>query len=270
MQHKVQTILNNKSIPNDIKVRTKNIYGIYKQTKAGYNIKDIHDLIAFKIMVQEIDDCYLSLRPIHEIYKPVPGKFKDFICNPKTNMYQSIHTTVFAPNERLVQMQIRTYEMDKTASFGLPGYWDTIKGDARKVMQEDLKNKYQFYNSLLEINEAFRDNQEFVTHTKEELFSDKVYVYTTKGDIIELPKGATIIDFAYKIHSDIGNTMKEAVVNDEYNIPFNYELKTNDRVKILTDTLSKGPLKDWENIATTTRAKRKIREFHNKKLAAYN
>lgn len=151
--------------------------------------------------------------------------------------------------------------MDKVASFGLTAYWDIEKGNARDVMQEDLKNKYQFFKSLIEINKVFGDNQDFVRQVKEELFADKIYVYTTRGDIIELPKGATAIDFAYKIHSDLGNTMVSAVVNDKVVDP-EYELKNKDRVRIITDVLSYGPREEWLDKVQTTKAKRKIKEFN--------
>ena len=153
--------------------------------------------------------------------------------------------------------------MDKIASFGLATYWDIEKGNARDVMQEDLKNKYQFFKSLAEINRVFGDNQEFVRQVKEELFADKIYVYTTKGDIIELPKGATAIDFAYKIHSDIGNTMVSAVVNDKV-VDADYVLHNKDRVRIITDILSYGPREEWIDKVQTTKAKRKIKEFSRK------
>ena len=153
--------------------------------------------------------------------------------------------------------------MDKVASFGLSAYWDIEKGNARDTMQEDLKNKYQFFKSLIEINRVFGDNQEFVRQVKSELFSDKIYVYTTKGDIIELPKGATAIDFAYKIHSDIGNTMISAVVNDKIVKP-DYVLENKDRVRIITDIMSYGPRIEWLNKVQTTKAKRKIKEFNKR------
>ena len=260
MLFKINEILNSRNIPNEVKVRVKNIYGIYKRLKTCHHLSDIHDLISFKIMVEEIDECYLLLRPIHEAYKPVNGKMKDFICNSKTNMYQSLHTTVFGPDNRLVQMQIRTFDMDKVASFGLTTYWDIHKGNARAVMQEELKNKYQFYQSLLEINKVFGDNQEFVYQAKNELFSDKVYVYTSKGEIIELPKGSTPIDFAYRIGENTGNTMVSAIVNDKY-VSVDYELKNKDRVIIITDNLSYGPKDKWLDIAKTTYAKQMIKEF---------
>lgn len=260
MLYKIESILTTKEIPNEIKVRTKNIYGIYKRLSDGHKLSDIHDLFALKIMVDEVENCYRTLGLIHKEYHPINDKFKDYICNPKTNMYQSLHTTVFGPEDRLVQTQIRTFDMDKIASFGLTAYWDIEKGKARDVMQEELKSKYQFFKSLTEINAMFGDNQEFVNQVKCELFSDKVYIYTTKGDIIELPKGATIIDFAYKIHTDIGNTMVGAFVNDEY-VPIDYVLKNKDRVRIVTDDLSYGPREDWIEKAQTSHARRKIKEF---------
>ena len=259
----IKNILDNEFIPNEIKVRTKNIYGIYKRLNDGYKLSDIHDLLSLKIMVDNIQNCYQTLGMIHRKYPPINDKFKDYICNPKTNMYKSLHTTVFAPDDRLVQTQIRTFDMDKIASFGITAYFDINKGQARNIMQKELKEKYQFFKSLVEINTMFGDNQDFVNQIKSELFSDKIYVYTTKGNIIELPKGATPIDFAYKIHTDIGNTMVGAIVNDEY-VPVDYKLDNKDRVKIITDDLSFGPREDWINIAQTTKAKRKIKEFNKR------
>ena len=263
MLYKIEALLNDHDIPNEIKIRTKNIYGIYKRLSEGYRLSDIHDLLALKIMVNNVANCYYALGMIHKKYHPINDKFKDYICNPKTNMYQSLHTTVFGPDDRLVQTQIRTFDMDKVASFGLTAYWDLEKGNARNVMQNDLKQKFQFFKSLTEINSMFGDNQQFVNQVKSELFADKVYVYTTKGDIIELPKGATPIDFAYKIHTDIGNTMVGVFVNDEF-VPIDYVLKNKDRVRIVTDDLSYGPRKDWIDKAQTSLAKRKIKEFNNK------
>ena len=263
MLFKIQMMLNDKNIPNEIKIRTKNIYGIYKRLCDGHKLSDIHDLFSLKIMVDEIEKCYIALYLIHSEYHPINDKFKDYISNPKTNMYQSLHTTVFGPNDRLVQTQIRTFDMDKVASFGLATYWDIMKGNAREVMQQDLKEKYQFFKSLVEINSVFGDNQEFVLQVKKELFADKIYVYTTKGEVVELPKGATPIDFAYKIHTDIGNTMVGAVVNEEH-VPIDYQLRNKDRVKIITDELSFGPREEWLDKVVTTRARKKIREFERR------
>lgn len=263
MLSKIEQLLKNNSIPNEIKVRTKNIYGIYKRLSEGHKLSDIHDLLALKIMVDNVENCYRTLGMIHSEYHPINDKFKDYICNPKTNMYRSLHTTVFGPDDKLVQTQIRTFDMDKVASFGLTAYWDEQKGKARDVMQEDLKQKFQFFKSLTEINSMFGDNQQFVKQVKSELFADRVYVYTTKGDIIELPKGSTPIDFAYKIHTDIGNTMVGVFVNDEY-VPIDYILQNKDRVRIVTDDLSYGPRKDWIDKAHTSLAKRKIKEFNQR------
>ena len=263
MLYTIETALNDENIPSVIKIRIKNIYGIYKRLNDGHKLSDIHDLLALKIMVDSVANCYYSLGIIHKEYHPINDKFKDYICNPKTNMYQSLHSTVFGPDDRLVQTQIRTFNMDKVASFGLTAYWDEQKGEARDVMQHDLKQKFQFFKSLTEINAMFGDNQQFVNQVKSELFTDKVYIYTTKGDIIELPKGATPIDFAYKINIDIGNTMVGAFVNDEA-VPIDYILKNKDRVRIITDELSYGPRENWIDKAQTSFARRKIREFNRK------
>ncbi len=263
MLYTIHKILNDNNIPNEIKARTKNIYGLYEKLSKGKKLEDIHDLLALKIMVNEIRDCYISLGLVHSKYNPINYRFKDYIWNPKTNMYRSLHTTVFGADDRLVQTQIRTFEMDEIASFGLTSYWSQNKDDARSKMQQDLKDKYQFFKSLTEINTTFGDNQEFLTQIKRELFTDKIYVYTTKGDIIELPKGATPIDFAYRIHTDIGNSMVGAIVNDD-KVSIYEELQNKDRVKIITSNLSMGPGRDWEEKAKTTNAKRKIREFYKR------
>ena len=263
MSYKIKTMLNDRNIPNEIKIRTKNIYGIYKKLNDGYRLFDIHDLFALKVMVDEVENCYKTLYLVHSKYNPINDKFKDYICNPKTNMYRSLHTTVFGADDRIVQTQIRTFDMDNIASFGLTAYWDINKGNARNIMQEELKNKYQFFKSLTEINAMFGDNKEFVSQVKSELFSDKVYVYTTKGEIIELPKGATPIDFAYNLNTDIGNTMVAAIVNDEY-VALDYNLKNKDRVRIITDELSFGPRENWIDKVQTSYAKRMIKEFKRK------
>ena len=263
MLQTINGILNDKDIPHEIKVRTKNIYGIYKRMEQGYKLSDIHDLLSLKIMVDTIANCYQTLGLIHSQYHPINDRFKDYIYNPKTNMYRSLHTTVFGEDDRLVQTQIRTFDMDKVASFGLTAYWDINKGEARNVMQKDLKDKYQFFKSLVEINSVFADNQEFVSQVKRELFTDKVYVYTPKGEIVELPKGSTAIDFAYKIHSNIGNTMVSAIVNEKL-VEADYVLHNKDRVRIITDILSYGPREEWLDKVKTTKAKRKINEFRKK------
>ena len=263
MLEKIKMILDSKEIPNEIKIRTKNIYGIYKKRTMGYKFTDIHDLLALKIMVEDVEECYRALGYVHSEYHPINSKFKDYICNPKTNMYRSLHTTVFGPEERLVQAQIRTFNMDKIATHGLTAYWDMNKDGARDKMQRDLRSKFQFFKSLTEINEMFRDNQEFITQVKIELLSDKVYVYTSSGEIIELPLGSTPIDFAYKIDERIGNTMIGAYVNGE-SVPVDYRLVSKDRVRIITDQLSEGPELEWAEKAKTSLARQKILEFYRR------
>ena len=260
MINTIKRILENKEIPNDIKIRVKNIYGIYKKIKENKKISDIHDLLALKVMVDDIDNCYRTLGAIHNEYHPVNNTFRDFICIPKDNMYQSLHTTVFAPDNRLVQTQIRTFEMDNIASFGLTAYWDINKGEARNKMQEDLKNKYQFFNSLVEINDMFGDNREFVDRVKHELFGDKIYVYSSKGDRFELPKGSTGIDFAYKYDEELANSMVSLEINGLEKKP-EQVLRNDDRVTIITSAYADGPKEDWVNHVKTTHAKRKIKEY---------
>ena len=261
MLNTIKDILSDNNIPNEIKIRTKNIYGIYQKLDDGLRMNDIHDLMTLKIMVDTISNCYQTLGIIHSKYNPLCSKFKDYMYNPKSNMYRSIHTTVFA-DERLVQAQIRTFDMDKIASFGLTTYWDINKGQARDEMQKDLNNEFQFYKSLKQIDKMFVDNEDFVERVKEELLkSKKIYVYTPKGDRMELPAGSTPIDLAYKIHTQLGNTMVAAIVNDEY-VPVEYVLQNKDIVKIITDPKSFGPRKDWLDKAQTTKARRKILEFN--------
>lgn len=251
----INDILSCNSIPHEIKVRTKNIYGIYKRLEEGHKMSDIHDLLSLKIMVDEIKNCYVAMGLIHSKYKPINDKFKDYICNPKTNLYSSLHTTVFGPDEKLVQTQIRTFDMDKVASFGLTAYWDINKGVAREVMQEDLRTKSQLFKSLTDINLMFKDNQDFVTQIKSELFADKIYIYTSNGRVIELPKGSNIIDLA--CYSGIEHILVGAKVNDQL-VPVEYELKNKDRVITLVDELSFGYRSDWIDKANTSFAKKKL------------
>ena len=251
--------LEEKDIKSDIKIRAKNIYGIYKRLQDS-KISDIHDLLALKILVDEVDTCYVTLGTVHSIYHPLVDSFKDYICNPKTNMYQSLHTTVFAPDERLVQTQIRTHDMDNIAMYGLIAYWDINKGEARTKMQEYLKNNTHIVSQLLDISRMSIDNKEFVDRVKGELFSDKIYVYTTKGTVIELPPGSTAIDFAYEMGDEVGNHMVGAEINGNAVYPETV-LKNNDIVKIITNNESYGPKDSWIDVVKTTQAKRKIKEF---------
>lgn len=226
----IKNILDDKNIPNEIKTRTKNVYGIYRRLNAGHKLTDIHDLFSLKIMVDDIVNCYQTLGAIHSQYHPINNKFKDYLYNPKTNFYRSLHTTIFGPNGMLVQTQIRTFDMDKVASFGLPAYWEFEKNDARKVMQEMLREKCPFYKSLEEIDKAFIDNQEFVNKVKSELFADKVYIYQSDGNRIELPSGYTLYDFVHKNENDLKNEL--FFVNGKM-VEGSYVFKNNDRINTI-------------------------------------
>ena len=248
--------LTSNGIPNRILPRIKNIYGIYSKLEKGYKYSDIHDLLALKIIEDNIIDCYTSLYYIHGMYLPVHDKFRDYIASPKTNKYQSLHTTVQSPAGNLVQCQIRTDLMDRIDTFGLPAYWDTYKGLARKKMQEELKRDYQFYTSLKEIDSIFKDNSEFVTQVKEELFTNKVYV-SVNGETKELPKGSTGIDLAYKVDPVSANKLVNLEVNNE-KFPINYVLQNRDRVQLLTgeeETVNEA----WLENAHTSHAKELIK-----------
>ncbi len=261
MLQDIKELLEQRAIPFELTARIKNVYGVYKNVTKGKKLVDIHDLLAIKVIVADIKDCYLSLGAIHSKYTPLNSKFKDYIAMPKTNMYSALHTTVFGPQDRLVQLQMRTQDMDKIDTYGLSAYWALHREAAATTMQEDLKTKFQFFKSLAEINALTSDNQEFVYQVKDELFGNSIYVYTPRGEIIELPKGATPIDFAYKIHTEIGNTMVGATVNDAP-VAIDYILQNKDRVKILTDPLAFGPRKEWQGKAYTMKAKRLIKEFN--------
>lgn len=263
MLTKIEEILKSNNINTNIKIRTKNIYGIYKRLESGRSLEEIHDLLSLKIMVDEVFECYQALGLIHSLYHPLNDKFKDYICNPKTNLYQSLHTTVFGGNNRLVQAQIRTFEMDEIASFGIISYFHIKGKNAKIIMQEDLKEKLPFFKSLKEINYAHENDKDFVELIKNEIFSSNIYVYTPKGDVVELPQGSTPLDFAYKIHTKIGDEYAFALVNGEL-VSVDYKLKNQDRVKIVTNSLMNLSNKNLENIVKTDRAKRKIKE-HIKK-----
>ena len=258
MYQKIDLILGDNLIPHEIKIRMKNIYGIFKRIRDGQKISDIHDVLALKIMVNEVNNCYIGLGLIHSLYKPVPGRIKDYICSPKTNKYQSLHTTVFGEEDKIVQTQIRTFEMDQVASFGFAALWNLNMGNPRDKMQEELRRQSQVYKSLGDFNNMFKDNEEFVTQVKCELFSDKIYVYSSKGEIIELPKGANIIDFACQL--DIQNILVGAMVNNEI-VSVDHVLENKDRVLLKTDAKSYGSRENWLDIAQTSYAKRKIMEF---------
>ena len=255
MSQKIKEELDNKGINNLIELKQKNIYSIYKRLNQGQNIEAIHNMLALKVIVDNVDDCYLSLEPIHRLYNPYNSKFKDYIANPKPNKYQSLHTTLFT-GEKLVQAQIRDYNMDLIAQYGLMAYWDLNQGNAKNVMREDLQNKYQFIESLKQFDDTLDDNEEFVN----QFLSNKVYVRDFNGDIIVLPYGSNIIDFAFTTDPVAARNMVAAFVNNEY-VPFSYVLKNKDKVNILTDNNLMINRDNWEELAQTPYAKKLIKKY---------
>ena len=260
MKSNISKNLTEQQIQSKIYTRVKNVYGIYKHLQQGRKTSEMHDLLSLKIIVDTIPNCYLTLGVVHKMYHPLNEKFKDYIFNPKTNLYSSIHTTVFGPNNRLVQSRIRTQEMDILAYNGLTA-WQLYQNLSNNNMQKYLKLNYQTYKSLIEIDKTYDENEQFLIQVMSELFADKIYVYTPKGELIELPINATPIDFAYQIHTELGHNMKKDLVNDE-EVPFGYHLKTGDRVRIITEGLTNEQI--LEQDAVTARAKRKIHEKNKK------
>lgn len=240
MKENIQQMLLERKIESSIKIRTKNLYGIYESLEQGEKTPNIHDLLSLKIMVEDIEKCYQSLGLIHSKYRHMNGSFKDYIGNPKTNMYQSLHTTVFGEENRLVQNQIRTYEMDAVASFGLMNYWNTDFYHAKEKMQEDLVNNARFFKALVEINQNAKDNAQFLKELEQQILSERIYVYTRRGDTWDLPKGATPFDFARSINFDVEGTFK-AIVNEEM-VPNDYPLKDNDRIRIVSGKSNEKPV----------------------------
>ncbi|MBP5684360.1 MAG: bifunctional (p)ppGpp synthetase/guanosine-3',5'-bis(diphosphate) 3'-pyrophosphohydrolase [Bacilli bacterium] len=260
MMFDVKNKLKQEGIKSHIELQYKDVYSVHKKLITKATIENIHDLLCIKVIVKTVRECYLALMIIHSLYPPFTYKFKDYIVKPKTNMYQAIHTTVFSEGNLLVQFQIRTKEMERIAMYGLTSYWFKNKNMASIKMQKDLENNFQFFKSISELDSSIKDNIEFVKRAKQELFSKNIYVRTTQGEIIELPVGATPIDFAYKIHTDLGNTMIAAIVNDQA-VAFDYKLQNNDRVRIVTDDKVFVPKDDWLNKVVTTNARRKITDF---------
>lgn len=261
MLHNISTLLSNNGIPNDIKIRIKNIYGIYRRLIR--KDRDPHDLLALKVIVDEIDACYRSLGIIHSAYHPINNKFKDYLCSPKNNMYQSLHTTVMNPNGTMTQVQIRTREMDNIATYGLPIYWEKFQDYGNYMMYMKMHENHILFDSITEMNGMYKNDKTFIKEIKRELFEEKIEVYATNGDRVTLPISSTPIDFAYRIHTEVGNRMVSVLVNGE-EVPFDYKLQDKDRVVILTDE-SSFPSKEWLNMAKTSHARRKIRESIRKK-----
>ena len=263
MLNDVSELLKAHNIPHEIKGRSKSIYSIYNKMSKGKKFEDIYDILALRVFVNTEQECYLALGLIHSKYKPVPKRFKDYVAMPKTNLYQSLHTTVFGLDGQLFEIQIRTYEMDKIAEYGIASHWSYKEN--KQSTKDNMEQKLEIFRSIMELNKDSSTPEEFITNVKKDiLFNDSIYVYTPKGDVIELPNGATCVDFAYKVHTEVGDKMVGAIVNDSI-VPFDYTLKNGDIIKVNTSKLSKGPNKDWLNFVTTTQAKNKIKNFYSKR-----
>ena len=264
MLNEVSNLLHEHNINHEIKGRSKSIYSIYNKMCKGKKFDDIYDILALRVFVDTEQDCYLALGLIHSKYKPVPKRFKDYIAMPKTNLYQSLHTTVFGIDGELFEIQIRTYEMNKIAEYGIASHWSYKSGiNGAKAAKDKMEQKLQIFRNIIELNEDSVTPEEFISSVKKDILSnDTIYVYTPKGDVVELPKESTPVDFAYKVHSEVGDRIVGALVNDNI-VPLDYKLSTGDIIKVNTNNASK-PSKDWLNFVVTNGAKNKIRAYYSK------
>lgn len=264
----IQPKLEEASINAYIYGRPKHFYSIYRKMKENnITINQIYDLTAVRIIVDDIKECYGALGIVHTIFKPMPGRFKDYIAMPKANMYQSLHTTVIGPNGTPFEIQIRTHEMHETAEYGIAAHW-MYKEGLRKT-NADIQDKLTWLRKMLEYDNETNDSREFLDSIRTDLFSDEVFVFTPKGDVIDLPAGSTPLDFAYAIHSAIGNKCIGAKINGRI-VNLDAQLKTGDIVEILTTSQPHGPSRDWLNIVKTNEARSKIRQWFKKELREEN
>ncbi|MDY5541911.1 MAG: bifunctional (p)ppGpp synthetase/guanosine-3',5'-bis(diphosphate) 3'-pyrophosphohydrolase [Lachnospiraceae bacterium] len=253
--------------------RVKHFFSIYKKmVNQDKTIDQIYDLFAVRILVDTVKDCYAALGVIHEMYKPIPGRFKDYIAMPKPNMYQSLHTTLIGPNGQPFEIQIRTFEMHKTAEYGIAAHWKYKESSDGKVpVGKSEEEKLNWLRQILEWQRDMSDNKEFMSLLKNDLdlFADSVYCFTPEGDVKTLPNGSTPIDFAYSVHSAVGNKMVGARVNGKL-VPIEYQIKNGDRIEIITSQNSQGPSRDWLKLVKSTQAKNKINQWFKKELKEDN
>jgi GTP pyrophosphokinase len=260
MTRRISELLIENGIKFEIKSRVKSIYSIYNKLQKGRKFSEIYDIYGLRIIVDSVNDCYQVLGIIHSKFKPKQNRFKDYIANPKTNMYQSLHTTVFGFDNKLYEVQIRTHEMDEVAERGIASHW-SYKEKGKKL-QASMEQKLQLFRNIMELSESSPNAEEFVNTVKDEVLGDNIYVYTPKGDVFELPKGSTPVDFAYKVHTKIGETMVGVLVNDTM-VPLSTPLKDGDIVKINTKK-DASPSMEWIDYAKTSGAKNKIKAYFSK------
>ena len=250
------------NISADISGRIKNYYSVYnKITKQNRKFEDIYDIIAIRIIVNDVKNCYEVLGIIHTLWKPVPGRFRDFIANPKFNMYQSLHTTVIGPKGKPLEIQIRTFEMHKIAEYGIAAHYKYKEGAPQKLSEFD--KRVAWIRQILDWQKELKDPRDYMEFLKLDLFEEEVFVFTPKGKVINLPRGATTIDFAYQIHTDIGHNIIGAKINGSM-VPIETVLENGDIVEIIVSKNKKGPSRDWLNIVKTTRARNKIKQWFSK------
>ncbi len=262
MQNSIMEILTEHGINFKIKSRVKSVYSIYNKLTTGRKWSDIYDILAMRLILPTKEDCYLAVGLIHAKYRPIPKRFKDYIAMPKENMYQSLHTSVFGVDGHIFEIQLRTKEMDEIAEHGIASHW-SYKEHGTKVAQNLMEQKLAIFRSTIDLAKSETNDELFVKSMESELLSKLIYVFTPKGDVMELPLGATPVDFAYRIHSDIGDHMVSAIVNDNI-VPLNYELQDGDIIKINTNKASKPNL-DWLDFVKTPQAKSKIKSYFSKK-----
>ena len=252
--------------------RVKHFFSIYrKMVNQDKTLDQIYDLFAVRIIVDTVKDCYAALGVIHEMYKPIPGRFKDYIAMPKPNMYQSLHTTLIGPAGLPFEIQIRTFEMHKTAEYGIAAHWKYKENAEGKNSEETEEAKLSWLKQILEWQRDMSDNREFMSLLKSDLdlYSENIFCFTPSGDVKNLPHGSTPIDFAYSIHSAVGNRMVGARVNGKM-VPIDYQIQNGDRIEVITSQNSKGPSRDWLNIVKSTQAKNKINQWFRSELKEDN
>lgn len=269
MKEKIQARLDAENVKSTIYCRIKHVYSIYRKMYAQkLDINGIFDLCAFRVIVDTIPDCYNVLGIIHDMFKPVPGRFKDYISTPKPNMYQSVHTTVIGSEGIPFEVQIRTWEMHYTAEYGIAAHWKYKMGSSVSTVREGDEDKFAWVRRLLESQQE-SDAQDFFHNLKIDMFADEVFVFSPKGDVINLPAGATPIDFAYSIHSDVGNHMVGARVNGRI-VTYDHVLQNGDIVEIRTSKSAPGPSRDWLNLAKSGSARTKIKQWYKKERREEN